>query len=429
VLWAISPHHAVRFFAEARDPGVAYLVLGSVVLCITGGEALYADMGHFGRKPIVLAWSFLVFPGLLLNYFGQGALILEDERHVEAPFFGLVSGWVTVPLVVLATIATVIASQALISGAFSLTRQAIQLGYLPRLRIEHKSSATEGQIYMPEVNRLLMVACIVLVVGFGSSSRMAAAYGIAVTGTMAITTVLFFFYASRAWGPGAALAICIPMLAIDVAFLGANVVKIEHGGWLPIAVALFVLAVMTSWKRGRDRVSKWLAGRTVPLEGFLKRVARDGPTRVKGTAVFMTASPSGTPPVLVHHYDHMQVLHERIVLLSIQTEDRPYVKPEERLEKEALGQGFYRLRARYGFMQSPNMTEIAKRAADVGVEMPKDMTTYFLGREKLEVKDGRGMARWRKNLFAFLSRNARPASDYFGLPTDRVLEIGMQLEL
>lgn len=428
VLLAVSPHHAVAFFVEHQVLG--FLVLGSVVLCITGGEALYADMGHFGRRPILWAWFAVAFPGLLLNYFGQGALLLAHPELVEAPFFSLAAGWMRVPLVILATAATVIASQALISGAFSLTRQAIQLGYLPRLEIRHTSSETEGQIYLPEVNWILMVACIALVLAFQSSSRMAAAYGIAVTGTMGITTVLFYVVARRWWGSARAVALCVPMLVVDLAFFGANVVKIESGGWVPIVIALGVLALMTSWKRGRERVARLMQNRSVSLDEFLSRLDREKPHRVRGTAVFMTASPTGAPPILLHHYRHNQVLHEQVILLSIQSEDVPVVPRDQRVEVKDLGHGVYRLTARYGFMQSPRVTEILRLADEKqGLETRPERTSFYLGREKLVVTKNPGMAQWRKVVFALLSRNARPASDFFKLPPDRVLEIGMQLEL
>ncbi|AKF06546.1 potassium transporter Kup [Sandaracinus amylolyticus] len=428
VLAAISPHHAVIFFA--RHQLVGFLVLGSVVLCITGGEALYADMGHFGRRPIVLAWFAVAFPGLILNYLGQGALLLAHPEHAHAPFFSMAAGWMRIPLVILATLATVIASQALISGAFSLTRQAIQLGYLPRLEIRHTSSMTEGQVYLPEVNRILMVACIALVIAFESSSRMAAAYGIAVTGTMGITTVLFYVVVRKWWGTARALAVCVPMLIVDLAFFGANVVKIASGGWVPIVVAFGVLAVMTSWKKGRERVARFLQNRSVPLDEFIPRIERESPFRVKGTAVFMTASANGTPPVLVHHYRHNQVLHEQIMLLSIQVQDVPFVPKDESVTVDDLGHGIYRVTAKYGFMQSPRVTEILRAAEKQhGLATRPEKTSFYLGREKLVVTKNPGMAQWRKVLFTFLSRNARPASDYFKLPPDRVLEIGMQLEL
>ncbi|MBX7192533.1 MAG: potassium transporter Kup [Sandaracinaceae bacterium] len=428
ILWAISPVHAVQFFAANHWTG--FFVLGSVVLCITGGEALYADMGHFGRRPISFAWG-LVFPALTLNYFGQGALLLEDPDMHEDSFFALTGsgGVLRVFVVLLATAATVIASQALISGAFSLTRQAIQLGYLPRLEIRHTSSDAEGQIYVPEVNWLLMLACLALVLAFQSSSAMAAAYGIAVTGTMAITTVLFFVVTQRWWGRGRAAIVCGIMLAIDLAFFSANFVKLASGGWIPLVVAVAILSMMTTWKLGRERVAKFLRDRSEPLDQFLDEVDAADPVRVKGTAVFMTSTSAGTPPVLLHHFKHNQVLHEQVVLLSIVTEDVPHVSAKSRVTVERLREGFFRVTAHYGFMQVPKVTDILKECDKRGLKTRSDSTSFYLGREKLVVTRNPGMATWRKLLFSFLSKNARPATDFFKLPPDRVVEMGMQLEL
>ncbi len=427
VLLALSPHHAVSFFLRHRIAG--FWVLGSVVLCITGGEALYADMGHFGRKPIMLAWLFVAFPALLLNYFGQGALVLDDPHHVEAPFFGLYPSALRIPMVLLATAATVIASQALISGAFSLTRQAIQLGYLPRLEIQHTSHEHEGQIYLPFVNWALMVACIGAVVVFRTSSNMAAAYGIAVTGTMVITTALFYSVARRWWGAARASVVCGAMAVIDVAFLAANLDKLPTGGWIPLTVAGLVLAMMTTWKAGRARVAAFLRDRTEPLDRFLDRLDERPPLRVPGTAVFMTSSPVGTPPVLLHHFEHNKVLHQQVVLLSIVTESIPHVPAGERVQVERLRDGFFRVTARYGFAQSPKVTHILAACGELGLRTTPSETSYFLGREKLSSNRDRGMPRWRKALFVVLSRNARPATDFFDIPANRVVELGMQLEL
>jgi KUP system potassium uptake protein len=427
VLEALSPHHALWFFARHSLSG--FWVLGSVVLCITGGEALYADMGHFGRRPIMIAWFLAAFPALVLNYFGQGALVLDDPAHVEAPFFRMFTPALTLPIVVLATAATVIASQALISGAFSLTRQAIQLGYLPRLEIRHTSSETEGQIYLPDVNRGLMIACIVAVLVFRSSSNMAAAYGIAVTGTMAITTVLFFVVARGWWGTARAALVAGAMLAIDLAFFGSNLHKLSSGGWIPLAVAAAVLSTMTIWKDGRSRVGKFLRDRSRPLDAFLDEIDARDPHRVAGTAVFMTSTLGGTPPVLLHHYKHNKVLHEQVVLLSVVTEDVPTVPRSDRVVVERLREGFFRVTARYGFMQSPRVTEILRACHDAGLRTQPDTTSFYLGREKLVVTKNPGMSAWRKIVFAFLSRNSRAATDFFKLPPDRVVEMGMQLEL
>jgi KUP system potassium uptake protein len=429
VLWAIvDPRHAVLFFVRHGLTG--FWVLGSVVLCITGGEALYADMGHFGRLPIARAWTLFVWPMLTLNYFGQGALLVAHPELQADSFFAMVgTGWVRIPMVILATTATVIASQALISGAFSLTRQGIQLGYLPRLEIRHTSGAHEGQIYVPEINWLLMVACIALVVGFQSSSRMAAAYGIAVTGTMSITTVLFFLVTQRKWGTLRAGLLASAMIVVDLAFLGANLIKVESGGWIPLAVATVILLVMTTWKRGRDRVGKTLRGRSEPLTEFLTALAERPLPRVNGTAVFMTSSVTGTPPVLLHHVRHNQALHAQVVLLSITTEEVPIVRRDARVAVEPLGQGLYRVTARYGFMQTPNVIDVLRAAERLGLHTNAKDTSFYLGREKLVLTRNPGLSFLRKLLFSFLSKNARSATDFFAIPPERVVEMGMQIEL
>ena len=429
VMWSvIDPRYALSFFATHRLTG--FWVLGSVVLCITGGEALYADMGHFGRQPIARAWTFFVWPCLTLNYLGQGALLLAHPEQVEDGFFSMVpDGAPRIALVVLATMATVIASQALISGAFSLTRQAVQLGYLPRLEIRHTSGDHEGQIYVPEINWLLMVACIALVIGFQSSSRMAAAYGIAVTGTMAITTMLFFMVTRKTWGLARAAIVSGLMLAVDLAFLSANLIKVESGGWIPLVVALVILFMMTTWKLGRDRVAKFMRNRSEPLEEFLDHVHDKHPIRVKGTAVFMTSSSGGTPPVLLHHYKHNQVLHEQVVLLSIIGEDVPIIPRDQRVQVEKLREGFFRVTAHYGFMQTPKVIDVLRACMKRGLQTSKHDTSFYLGREKLVITRNPGLGLIQKLVFSFLSRNARPATDFFELPPERVLEMGMQLEL
>ena len=428
VLWAVSPTYAASFFVDHGWTG--FFVLGSVVLCVTGGESLYADMGHFGRVPISRAWMWVVFPSLLVNYFGQGALVLSRPEVAEDSFFGLVgdTAW-RIPLVLLATVSTVVASQALISGAFSLTRAAIQLGFLPRLEIRHTSSETEGQIYIPEVNWGLAAGCMLLVAALRSSSNMVHAYGIAVTVTMLITTVLFFVLARRWWGDVRAGAICLVFLATDLAFLFANIRKVTSGGWIPLTIAACLLAVMTTWKLGRDRVARFLRDRSRPLDAFLDEVDRQDPVRVKGTAVFMTSTQNGTPPVLLHHFKHNQVLHEQVVLLSIVTDDVPFVARSKRVTVERLREGFFRVTAHYGFMQTAKVTDILRAAESEGLHTRSDATSYYLGREKLVVTSNPGLTRWRKILFAFLSRNARPATDFFKLPPDRVVEMGMALEL
>jgi KUP system potassium uptake protein len=339
------------------------------------------------------------------------------------------AGWARVPMIVLATCATVIASQALISGAFSLTRQAIQLGYLPRLEIRHTSGEHEGQIYVPAINGLLLVACTALVVGFGSSTRMAAAYGIAVTGTMAITTVLFFVFARRSWGTFWAGLVCALLLVVDLAFLGSNVTKIESGGWIPLVVAAAVLFVMTTWKLGRDRVARFLRHRSTSLPSFLADLDAHPPVRVPGTAVLMSSERGGAPPVLLHHLKHNQVLHEQVVLLTILTSNEPAVPPEQRLELLQLTAGFWRLIAHYGFMETPNVPEIMRAAAEQGLATHRRRTSYFLGRETFVATGRSNLPAWRRVLFIFLARNARSPTEFFGIPPNEVVELGAQIEV
>jgi KUP system potassium uptake protein len=433
VLLAISPTFAVTFLVHQGRIG--FFILGSVVLCITGGEALYADMGHFGRAPIKWAWYTLVLPSLILNYFGQGAILLsptQGDIAMKNPFFALAPAWFHYWLVGIATVATVIASQALITGSYSLTQQAVQLGYWPRVTIKHTSGTAEGQIYMPEINYMLMVACVALVVGFKHSDALAAAYGIAVTGTMSITTILFFVLVREKWhwGMGKALGVCGLFLFVDLLFFSANTVKIAEGGWVPLGIAAFVFTVMVTWKRGRYELGRAIAATTLPLKDFLEDLARTKPHRVKGTAVFMTSNPDAAPPVLLHHFKHNKVLHEQVVCLSIVTHHVPEVPPASRLDTLVdLGQGIWQVRASYGFMQTPSAPEIMARCADRGLVTNRDDTSFFLGRETLVVTDRKGMARWRKVLFAFLSRNARPATAFFQIPPNRVVEFGAQIEL
>jgi KUP system potassium uptake protein len=430
VLVAVNPAHAIAFFAEHRMHG--FLVLAAVVLCITGGEALYADMGHFGTKPIRAAWYAIVFPALLMNYFGQGAIVLLRADAARNPFFAMVQGWTLYPFVFIATVATVIASQALISGAFSLTQQAVQLGYWPRVSIVHTSGSAEGQIYIPEVNQSLMVACCALVLAFKKSTNLAAAYGIAVTGTMAITSILFFAVARARWKwsllrAGSLTAV---FLSFDLAFFLANATKIHDGGWFPIAIAVLVFTTMTTWKRGREALYVFLRGITLPLNLFMEDMARQKPMRVKGTAVFMTSNPDGAPPVLLHHFKHNKVLHEKVVLLAIATHHEPEVPGSERIQQiRDLGHGFHQVTAAYGFMQMPNVIEVLQRCAARGLVTDRNDTSFFLGRETLLITERPGMARWRKALFAFLSRNARPANAFFRIPPNRVVELGTQIEL
>ncbi len=430
VLFALNPAHAVSFLVHHGMHG--FLVLGSVVLCITGGEALYADMGHFGKSPIRIAWYSVVFPALLVNYFGQGALLLEHGKAVKHPFFGLVDGFWKFPLVGLATVAAVIASQALISGSFSLARAAVQLGFFPRVAIKHTSGMSEGQIYVPEINWGLLVACVALVIGFRSSSRLAAAYGIAVTGTMSITSILFFSVARTRWKWGILPAASLVglFLVVDLSFFSANLHKLSSGGWVPLAIGSVVFTVMTTWRRGRALLAMRFIDQTLPLDVFMADLDSMKPHRVQGTAVFMTSNPKGAPPVLLHHFKHNKTLHEQVLLLSIQTEHVPEVHRDARVvDLVDLGHGFYQVRAAYGFMQTPNVLELMDLLAERGLETRKTDTSFFLGRETLLITDGKGLARWRKMLFAFMSRNARPANAFFQIPPNRVVELGTQIEL
>lgn len=425
VLEALDPLHGVRFFADNGLTGI--LVLGAVFLVVTGGEALYADMGHFGHRPIAIAWFVVALPGLVLNYLGQGALLLEDPSAIDSPFYRLAPDWALVPMVVLATAATVIASQALISGAFSLTMQAVQLGYAPRLRIVHTSGSAQGQIYVPTVNWVLMVACIGLVVGFRSSSSLAAAYGIAVTTTMVITTVLFAVVARTLWewSVGRVLAIAGGLLVIDLAFFAGNVPKIPAGGWFPIVAAAVLFTLLTTWSTGRrlirDRIQ---LGRT-PLVTYLAGLADDPPTRVPGTAVYLFSIPGMTPPSLVANVRYNRVLHERVVVASVVTDDVPRIEGRSRLRERQMGDGVSRVDVHYGFMEDP---DLARDLAGVEGFHAED-ATYFLGKETVIATKRPGMAIWRERLFGVMGRNATSAADYFRLPPDRIFEVGTRVEI
>ncbi len=428
VLRALWPGYGVRFFAAHGWHG--FVILGSVVLAVTGAEALYADMGHFGRKPIRLAWLLLVFPCLLLNYFGQGALLLADPAAAANPFYLLAPPALQVPLLVIATLAAIVASQALISGAFSLTQQAVQLGFAPRVDIRHTSEEEAGQIYIPEVNMALAAGCVAIVVGFRTSSALAAAYGIAVTGTMAITTLLFYVVARQRWEwpRWRALALAGLFLGVDLAFFGSNMLKIAQGGWVPLSIALVLYVLMATWKRGRALLSRQLRDASLPLDAFLADVARRRPPRVPGTAVFMTSASGGAPVVLLHHLKHNKMLHEQVVLLSVGTADVPDVDEEETLAVEPLGEGFFRVLVTYGFMETPNIPEVMTFLAEHGVRARPMETSYYLGRERLLPTGNSAMQRWRKQLFVFMSRNARSATEFFNIPPNRVVELGTQIE-
>ncbi len=434
VLRAAFPGYAVGFLA--RNGWHGFLVLGGVVLVITGGEALYADMGHFGRRPIRLAWLGIAMPALLLNYFGQGALLLRQPEAARNPFYLLVPGWAMVPMIVVATLAAIVASQALITGAFSLTHQAVQLGYSPRVTVRHTSQTEAGQIYVPEVNAALGLSCVALVLGFQSSSHLAAAYGIAVTGTMGITTLLFHRVMRDLWGwpRWKAWPLTAAFLAVDLSFLGANLVKIEQGGWFPIAVAAASYTLMSTWKAGRGVLAARMQAAGLPIELFIADVERRQPVRVPGTAVFMTSNPGNAPPVLLHHLKHNQVLHERVLIVSVVTEEVPRVSRKERLQVKALGAGFHQVVGHYGFMQWANVPALLASLPEGAIPGPRlekvaMQTTYYLGRETL-LPSGKGkLATWRKKLFIVMSRNAITASAFFGLPPNRVVELGAQLEL
>jgi KUP system potassium uptake protein len=430
VFAAINPIYGIRFLLGAGKAG--FVVLGAVVLVITGGEALYADMGHFGRKPIRLAWYAVVCPALLINYFGQGAWLLSHPTAKENPFYSLAPSWALFPMIVIATSAAIIASQALISGAYSLTMQAIQLGYCPRMRIDHTSSETRGQIYMPHLNWALMLACIGLVFGFKSSSNLTAAYGVAVTFTMFITTILFYFAARRLWNWSRWQAglLCGFFLIIEGLLCTANLLKIAHGGWFPLAVAVIVFLVLTTWKTGRRVLGERLRSSFIPLNLFMADMENNAPIRVPGTAVFLSSNADATPLALLHNLKHNRVLHESVVFLTIQTEDVPHVRAHNRLQLEKLREGFHRVIARYGFMEDPNVPEILDQCRGLGLSFDWMSTTFFLSRETIIAsKHPRGMALWREKVFAYLSRNAQRPTDFFRIPANRVVELGMQVEM
>jgi KUP system potassium uptake protein len=429
VLGAVDPRHAVWFFQEHGWHGFA--VLGTVFLVVTGGEALYADMGHFGKQPIRIAWFALVLPGLLLNYFGQGALLLSNEAAAHQPFFLLAPSWALIPLVLLATAAAIIASQALISGAFSLTRQAVQLGYSPRLDIDHTSSQEMGQVYVPQVNWGLMAATIVIVIGFKSSGALAAAYGIAVSLTMMITALLLHFVATERWNWPLPVALLVTgtFLAIDTAFFGANLLKFLQGGWLPLAIAAVLFTLMTTWKTGRRILAERLTARAIPLEDFMAAVVAHPPVRVPGTAVFMTAQPHGTPPALAHNVRHNKVLHEYVIVLTVRTQPVPHVPADDQVSAQPLGENVFNVNVRYGFMQDPNVPDALRIAREKGLRMDPDDVTYFLGRETILVTKRPGMAVWREKLFVLMARNAVRATAFFRLPPERVVELGVQVEM
>ncbi len=430
ILAALNPFHAYHFFAINHIHGI--VSLASVVLCITGCEALYADMGHFGRFPIRLTWYSIVLPGLLLNYFGQCALLLHDPQIAEVnPFYALAPTNLLFPLVGLSTVATIIASQAMISGVYSLTQQAIQLGFTPRMRIVHTSQHAKGQIYMPTVNWMLMLACLTLVLVFKESSRLAAAYGFAVTGTMTITSLLFF-QVSRykwqwpLWRSSLLLAV---FLFFDFAFLSANMLKVVDGGWITLCIATFIATSMITWRDGRALLAKHYSLMRMPADIFLRDLSVHSPPRTAGTAVFMSITPEGIPHTLLHHLKHTEALHERVVLLSIASAETPTVSLEERVSLDSLGQGFYRVQGVFGFMETPNIMRILEQLEVKGLSIDIYTTSFFLGRETMFATGTSPMSQWRKYLFIFMSRNSWNATSFFGLPPDRVVELGNQVEI
>ncbi len=429
VLAALNPAHAVQFFISHRIG--AFVALGGVVLAITGCEALYADMGHFGARPIRLAWLLFVLPALLLNYFGQGALLLADPGAVSNPFYLLVPRALLVPMIILAAVATVIASQAVISGAFSMTRESIQLGYAPRMRIVHTSRMLSGQVFVPWINGMLLVLVVLAVVGFRSSENLGAAYGIAVTGTMVVTTLLALIVMRRLWhwpliAVGAAGTL---FLVIDLSLFGANLIKVEHGGWFPLVLGLLVFIVMTTWRRGRELLLRELRQSGLPLDSFIASIAEHPPQRVPGTAVFLTANISAVPHALLHSLKHYKVLHERNVILSVETLDTPLAESGERIELSDLGAAFYALTLRFGFAENQDVPSALAACATQGMRFDMMDTTFFLSRETIVASHRAGMAVWRDKLFALMARNALAATAYFRIPGNRLVELGTQVEI
>ncbi|MGV0952453.1 MAG: potassium transporter Kup, partial [Azonexus sp.] len=418
VLVALSPLYAVGFVTA--HPGLAFLALGSVVLAVTGGEALYTDMGHFGRPPIRLAWFGFVMPALVLNYFGQGALLLNEPAAIESPFFHLGPDWALIPMVILATLATVIASQAVISGAFSVARQAVQMGLLPRMQIVHTSGHEEGQIYVPFTNWTLYLAVVALVIGFKNSSNLAAAYGIAVTGTMLIDTVLVAFVMVLLWRWHWTLVALVAgsLLAVDIAFFAANAIKIPEGGWFPIAMALISFTTLTTWRRGRTLVMEEMAKQSIPIGDFIRSLG--GVHRIPGTAVFMTGSKEGVPPALLHNLKHNQVLHDRVVLLTLQTASSPYVNDMDRIYLHRLDEGFMRIVVRYGFMEDPDVPGALAMCCGFGERFDMMETTFYVSRETVvPTLSHKRIAYWRARFFAIMSKNATSATDFFKIPINR----------
>ena len=429
VLAALNPAHAIEFLF--RHPWESFLALGAVVLAVTGGEALYTDMGHFGKFPIRAAWFGFVLPALVLNYYGQGALLLKDPAAIQSPFYLLAPGWALIPMVLLATAATVIASQAVISGAFSVARQAVQLGYLPRMKIVHTSHMEAGQIYIPFTNWTLYLAVMALVFGFQSSSNLAAAYGIAVTGTMMIDTILVAFVVFLAWhwNPWLAAPLLGALLLIDFAFFSANAIKLLQGGWFPIVIALASFITLTTWRRGRQLLFQEMGNLTMPLSQFIRSIQKASLQQVTSTAVYLTSRPEGAPSALLHNIKHNEVLHARNILITIQTTEVPYVADADRIEVIDLGHTFYRVFVHYGFMEQPNLPEALEGCGRKGLEIDLNKTSFFVSREVVVPKMTPPMMLWREIYFIWMLRNAQSASDFFQIPANRVVELGTLVEI
>ena len=435
ILEAVFPHHAIEFFMNNGKFG--FLILAAVFLVVTGGEALYADMGHFGKRPIRLAWFFVALPALVLNYFGQGALLLNNPEAVVNPFYMLAPKWALLPLVVLATLSAVIASQALISGVFSITRQAIQLGFCPRISIVHTSSREIGQIYIPALNWALFVGVVWLVLTFKTSSNLAAAYGIAVAGTALITTFLAFEVSLEKWRWSMLKAILIfgTFLAIDLAFFSANITKIAHGGWVPLVIGGVIYILMTTWQKGRKVLYQRLKERSMPIEDFFQKILREPPLRVSGTAMYMSGDPNGVPAPLLHNLKHNKVLHQRVALLTIQTKEVPFVNKKDRVVIQEVVPNFYRIVAHYGFMETPKMKHILEACRERDINFNVNDITFVLGRETIIASKGpapggaSGMSHWRERLFAVMSKNAQRPTAFFRIPPNQVIEVGIQVEI
>jgi KUP system potassium uptake protein len=431
ILAAINPLHALRFLTGHGF--ASFVVLGAVVLAFTGAEALYADMGHFGKRPVRIAWFSIVGPALVLNYFGQGALLMARPETVSNPFFNLYPSWALYPMVALATLASVIAAQAVITGAFSLTRQAIQLGFLPRINIVHTSAREIGQIYIPAVNWVLCASVVTVVVQFGSSSALAGAYGVAVTATMLVDTILTFFVIRYGWRYPLWLCLFATgfFLMVDVSLLSATLLKVFEGGWFPLAIGAVVFAIMTTWRRGRQVLYEHLNTSSVPLGQFLDLLFKEPPHRIPGTAVFLTATPDATPHALLHNLNHNKVLHERVVFLTVEVRDVPWVAFSERVTVDSLGNGCWRVSLRYGFMNRPDVTRALELCGALGLEFEMMETSFFLSRQLIVPREGgiAPMARWRERMFAAMARNAGNITDYFNIPPNRVIELGTRVHI